>query len=146
MNCPRHDDISAYIDSAMALAERENFARHLDSCPVCRERHRALSALQIDLRNLPSPALGFDLAAQFHRPIRTTEVPRRPRRHAWLGWQLGGLTIALSLVGGVWLGGLLVGSGINATRMDTVTRVFDPVPPGGLCTAHELCRISKGSQ
>ena len=25
-----------------------------------------------------------------------------------------------------------------------MVRVFDPVPPGGLCAAAELCRLSKG--
>ena len=58
-----------------------------------------------------------------------------------------GLAASAALVSGVWLGGVLLGGTTTAiaTRV-TMVRVFDPVPPGGLCAAAELCRLSKGTR
>ena len=50
----------------------------------------------------------------------------------------------MALASGVWLGGLLLGGAGAATQPAAMVRVFDPVPPGGLCAAAELCRLTKG--
>lgn len=143
MNCPRNEDVSAYIDDMMTAGERRRFMRHLDACPPCQVRRDALIALQARLRGLPSPSLGFDLAAQFEERMRTGAVRIRPVRR-WFNWGSAGAAVALSLAAGVWLGSLLIGSAV-AVPSTGAARVFDPVPPGGLCAAQELCRLKKGT-
>lgn len=152
MTCPRHDELSAYADQAMKPGERSLFEQHLQNCAICRRQFEDLQALRRSLRALPSPALGFDLAARLKG--RLDNRPQRPpRRRPWPalwgghGWMSTGLAAGVALVAGVWLGGLLLGGAGTAvaTRVSMV-RVFDPVPPGGLCAAAELCRLSKGNR
>ncbi|RZI41854.1 zf-HC2 domain-containing protein [Herbaspirillum sp. HC18] len=145
MSCPRHEDVSAYMDDMMAPAERPHFALHLKECAACRERLDVLEALRDDLQAMPSPVLGYDLAAQFDERLRTRGARRMPARTSWFGWGAGGLAVAFSLTVGVWLGGVLAGAAVVAPPVG-VARVFDPVPPGGLCAAPELCRLSRGMQ
>ena len=149
MTCPRHEELSAYADEAMKPRERARFDQHLQTCPLCQQQLEDLQALRQSLRALPSPALGFDLASRLQDRLRRPPPPRqRPWRALWSGSSLmpTGLTAGLALVSGVWLGGLLLGSGGATTVAAPVSmvRVFDPVPPGGLCAAAELCRLSKG--
>lgn len=144
MNCPRNEEVSAYMDDAMEAREREGFSNHLHTCAACRGRLDALLALRAQLRELPSPALGFDLAAQFEDRLRMAPVRARPARGRGFGWIPAGLTVALSLAVGGWVGGLLVAGASSAPP--AAVRVFDPTPPGGLCAAPELCRLSKGIQ
>ncbi|TFI47972.1 zf-HC2 domain-containing protein, partial [Diaphorobacter sp. DS2] len=43
-----------------------------------------------------------------------------------------------------WLGGLLLGTGAALPAASpAMARVFDPVPPGGLCAAAEICRLPR---
>lgn len=144
MSCPKNLEVSAYLDNMMAPAERGQFMSHLQSCPVCQGRLDALTSLQGQLRELPAPSLGFDLAARFDEQMRMAPVRRRAPRTPWLSWGPTGVAVALSIASGVWLGGLLMGSGIVLTPSAAAVRVFDPVPPGGLCAAAELCRLPKG--
>ena len=148
MTCPRHDALSAYIDQAMNPGEHARFQQHLQTCPLCQRQLDSLQALRQNLRALPSPTLGFDLASRLEDRLRHLP-PQRQRRWSALwgevGWMPTGLTAGLALVSGVWLGGLLLGGGTTAiARPVTIVRVFDPVPPGGLCAAVEICRLSKG--
>jgi anti-sigma factor RsiW len=142
-NCPRHQEASAYMDDALSPADHKRFRRHLDSCPTCREHLDALLALQSGLRELPSPALGFDLSAQFDRRPWPNPVNRKPARSYGFGWVPAGLAAALSLALGAWLGGLLIGGAVAPSSAGAV-KVFDPAPPGALCAAPELCRLSRG--
>lgn len=146
MSCPKHLEVSVYIDDMMAPAERRQFKDHLEQCQVCQERMDTLLALRGDMRALPSPSLGFDLSARLEDQIRSGAARRKPVRRPWFGWSAGGLTVAVSLVSGLWLGGLLIGGGAVVAPGAGAARVFDPVPPGGLCAAPELCRLSKGMQ
>ena len=148
MTCPRHDELSAYTDQAMKPGERARFQQHLQTCTLCQQQLADLQALRQKLRALPSPTLGFDLASRLEDRLRR---PPAQRQHRWSalwgggGWMPTGLTAGLALVSGVWLGGLLLGGGTTAVaRPVTIARVFDPVPPGGLCAAVEICRLSKG--
>ena len=148
MTCPRHDELSAYADQAMKPGERTRFHQHLQACPVCQQRLEDLLALRLDMRALPSPTLGFDLASRLEGRLQR-QPQRRPRpwRALWgvAGWMPTGLTAGVALVSGVWLGGLLLGGGATTVATPvSMVRVFDPVPPGGLCAAAELCRLSKG--
>ena len=148
MTCPRHDELSAYADQAMKPGERARFEQHLQTCPICQQNLQYLLALQQSLRALPSPTLGFDLASRLEgRLQRPPQRRHRPWPALWggSGWMPSGLAASVALVSGVWLGGVLLGGTTTAiaTRV-TMVRVFDPVPPGGLCAAAELCRLSKG--
>jgi anti-sigma factor RsiW len=156
MTCPRHNELSAYVDKAMKPAERARFQQHLQDCPVCQQQLEDLQALRQDLRALPSPTLGFDLVSRLedrlagrsgghlqHQPQRRHR--RWPALWGGSGWMPTGLAAGVALVSGVWLGGLLLGgAGTTAATPVTMVRVFDPVPPGGLCAAAELCRPPKG--
>ena len=149
MTCPQHDALSAYADQAMPPGEHARFQQHLQTCPLCQQQLEDMQALRQRLRALPSPALGFNLAARLEERLRQQPPPPRPRRWPPLwggaGWMPTGLTAGLALVSGIWLGGLLLGGGTTAVaRPVTIVRVFDPVPPGGLCAAVEICRLSKG--
>lgn len=149
MTCPRHTDLSAYADDMLSPAERARFSLHLAGCPACQHRLDEITALGQSLRALPSPRLGLDLAAQLNDRLHAPPPGRRPARprpawSAWLGWMPTGLAGGLALASGIWLGGLLLGGGAATVPSAGLVRVFDPVPPGGLCTAAEICRLSKG--
>lgn len=150
MNCPRDDEISAFADQMLAPEARQEFALHLRSCAACSQRLERLNLLRRDLQQLPSPTLGFDLAArlqpQLESQLRQRPARARPRppRWSWLGWSGPGVAAACSIVAGIWLGGMLVGSGVTVAPSPAMLRVLGPVPPGSLCAAPELCRVSKG--
>jgi anti-sigma factor RsiW len=145
MSCPKHEEASAYLDEMLAPAERQRFAAHLPACPLCRQQLDELAALRQALQELPSPPLGFDLAARLEERIRVRAPRRAQGRPFWAGWGASGIGIALSVASGAWLGTMLVSASAVAPPAPMV-RVFDPVPPGGLCAAAELCRTSKGMQ
>ena len=148
MTCPRHDELSAYTDQAMKPGERARFQQHLQTCTLCQQQLADLQAMRQSLRALPSPALGFDLASRLEGRLQRPPQRRRgPWRALWgaSGLMPTGLAAGVALVSGVWLGGLLLVGGTSAAVPSaTMVRVFDPVPPGGLCAAAELCRLSKG--
>ncbi len=144
MTCPKHDDLSAYLDGMLPPGESARLASHVPHCPACRQYVDQLQALQQSLRQLPSPALGFDLAARLEGRLHAPPSRRQPSRPFWAGWAPAGMGAMASLVVGVWLGGLLVGGAVSAPPAALTMRVFDPAPPGGLCAAAELCRLSKG--
>lgn len=153
MTCPRTQDLSALIDHALPTRREAALQRHLGTCPVCRVQRDALQAQRLQLRNLPAPTLGFDLAAQLQ-----DRLPRRPPRDTpgglsriphWLAnglshWLPAGLAASAALVSGVWLGGLLLSTGgVVGSPAPALARVFDPIPPGGLCAAAEICRLPR---
>lgn len=147
MTCPRTEDLSALSDQALPEPAQAALQQHLQTCPICRQQLQALQALRQQLRALPSPTLGFDLAAQLQD--RLPPHAPRARRAGWKprGWRVQdwiptGLMAGAALVSGLWLGGLLLGSGAAVTATGpAMARVFDPVPPGGLCAAAEICRL-----
>lgn len=144
MTCPEHDDLSAYLDGVLAPAESARLASHLAACPVCRGDLGRLEALRRSLQALPPLTPGFDLAARLEGRWNMTPRPARAWRPRWIAWVPGSVSAALALVAGVWLGSLLFGAGIGAPAGMATMRAFDPVPPGGLCAASELCKVSKG--
>ena len=144
MTCPRTEDLSAYADQALPARRQAALRQHLLACPVCRQQLDALQALRRELHALPSPTLGFDLAAQLQDRL-PRRAPRR-RRTDWslAGWLPTGLATGAALVSGLWLGGLLLGTGAAVPAASpAMARVFDPVPPGGLCAAAEICRLPR---
>lgn len=143
MSCPSFDELSAYADGEIDAGECARFRRHIGACPLCQAELGSLRAMGRELRALPAPTLGFDLAAQMDDRLRPVPPPRRPA--TWPSWRPAGLTLA-ALAVGVWLGGSLAGGAVAAAPPLRVVRAFDPVPPGGLCAAAELCRPLKGMQ
>jgi len=146
MTCPGTEELSAYADHMLTPREHAQLQQHLQGCPACQHRIGEMTSLQHALRALPSPTLGFDLASRLEDRLRP-QPQRSPARHwlgNWSGWVPAGLAAGMALASGVWLGGLLLGSGAVGARPATMVRVFDPVPPGGLCAAAELCRLTKG--
>ena len=82
MNCPRTEDLSTYMDQTLPARAQAALQQHLSTCPVCRQQLAALQALRQDLQALPSPTLGFDLAAQLQDrlPLRQHPALQRPAR------------------------------------------------------------------
>ena len=146
MSCRQHDHVSAYMDHMMKPQEYARFSQHLQGCPECRRQLDEFTALRQGLRELPSPTLGFDLASRREDRLRAKPRGRRTPRWfgAWSGLVPAGVAAGMALASGVWLGGLLMAGGAANTPSTAMARVFDPVPPGGLCAAAELCRLPKG--
>ncbi len=144
MTCPTTEALSAYADHMLAPTEQARLGQHLHGCGACQQRLAELAALRQALRSLPSPAPGLDLAPRIEGRLRPR--PRRPppRPRPWIGWLPAGFAAGMALASGVWLGSLLLGGATAGTRPASLARVFDPVPPGGLCAATELCRPLKG--
>lgn len=143
MSCPQDLALSAYADGELPPAEASRLERHVQGCAACRRRLDAFHGLRQALRELPSPALGFDLSARLQDRLRTPPPRRRAARPFWAGWVPAGLGTGLALASGVWLGGLLMAGGAASAPAASLVRVFDPVPPGGLCAAAEICRLTK---
>ena len=88
-SCSRSDDVLRYLMDQLDPAERESFARHLDSCPSCRDEIRLEMALQKGLAECSLP----DTAPAGLRPgvlagILTVKRPRFP----W--WQIAATVAA----------------------------------------------------
>lgn len=139
MSCPDFDDLSAYTDGELTPAEHQRVAEHLPLCQECRATVARIGAMRRQLQALPSPALGIDLAQRFS-PAAPQKRTARGFRPAWMP---AGLSLA-ALATGAWLGAALVGGAAASAAPMQVVRVFDPVPPGGLCAVRELCPLPKG--
>lgn len=146
MNCPPFEELSVYADQMLASDAQQRLASHVQNCAQCQAQLQSLRDLQLQLHALPQAHLGFDLGARLRDELQTDgERHRAPRTRTWgwSGWMPAGLAAA-AMASGVWLGVLLVGGSVVGTTPTGVVRVFDPVPPGGLCAAAELCRATKG--
>lgn len=147
MSCPRHLELSAYSDDSLTPRQQRRLVAHMAGCAVCRHHLEALLALRQACRELPAPALDFDLSAHLAQRIRLDGARRRPAfsLFRWSGFPAG-LAAAASMAAGVWLGGLWVVGGTTEAPPVSIARVFDPVPPGGLCAATELCGSLRSMQ
>lgn len=144
MNCPLHEQLSAYIDGEMPHPERKRFEVHLAGCPTCRNEVDKLDTLRAGLAALSSPTLGFDLSAQYAQLPAPRRAGFRHRIGHWQAWAGGGIFVALSLGAGIWLGGLLLAAPARVTPAFTADHVFAPIPPGGLCAVPEICKSTRG--
>ncbi|MGB6242955.1 MAG: zf-HC2 domain-containing protein [Castellaniella sp.] len=145
MPCPRTVLLSACLDPEWTGPRRQLITRHVQTCPLCAAELDVLRALSADLQALPSPVLEHD----FSRPY-TAPPPARHDLWSWIGrrwvaWMPLGLTAAASLLVGVGLADVSwtpVASSRPAA-VDMRLSLFNPVPPGGLCAAAELCGTPK---
>lgn len=141
MPCPRTVLLSAYLDRACTERRAMLIGVHVRSCPACAAELSALQRLSDELRELPDPPLDLDLAVRYS-PWPASR--RAPAWRLWLGWSPAGLAIAAALAMGVGLGVLPPPGSPSDPGVRTASlRVFDPVPPGGLCAAAGLCNPSK---
>ncbi|MER1967910.1 zf-HC2 domain-containing protein [Castellaniella sp. GW247-6E4] len=140
MPCPRTVLLSAYMDHACTERRRALIGAHVLACPVCAAELSALRQLCGELRGLQDPPLDLGIARQY-RP--QPAAPRLSAWRLWLGWSPAGLAIAAALAAGLGLGALPPAASPSGSVVWTASlRVFDPVPPGGLCAAG-LCNPPK---
>jgi anti-sigma factor RsiW len=133
------DDLSAYLDAALASAERRRVAEHLAACPRCAARLADFAALSADFARLPQESLGCDLAGVIAGRLPAAVPPRpRPLAPGWRGLLPLGLGAAASVALGIAMGAALFGGGAALPRMAAMS-VFDPIPPGGLCPGLHAC-------
>lgn len=157
MPCPRTEDLCALIDQALPHASATALHHHLQTCPVCAQQLQSLRSQRASLQALPSPVQDAQFGQRLQSRLPPRTQPRAPTtapiargrpRTRWAGlagWVPTGLGAGVALGAGVWLGAMLLGAAPAAGPSGaTMVRVFDPVPPGGLCAATELCRVTKG--
>jgi anti-sigma factor RsiW len=121
------EDVAAYALGALEPAEGEAFARHLESCAVCRDE---LEAFQQVIDVLPMTAPAFKAPPKLRRSLRRaiadqphpaagkasrSRQPRRSWRPRWLprpvlGVAAGLAVIAIALV-------IVLGGGGSSTRV-----------------------------
>ncbi len=134
-------ELSGYLDTELEAPARGRVAAHLATCPHCAKRLAAFDALSADFARLPTERLGFDLAAVLAAQLPTAPQPAPRRRWPLRGWRgllPVGLGASASVVLGVALGAVLFGGGAALPGV-TAMRVFDPMPPGGLCHGPDGC-------
>jgi hypothetical protein len=99
------ESLSAYLDGALARADRDALERHLATCETCREELAELQRVRALLRALPEPAL----PRSFALPTSAARAGARRPARGGQGWAraaqwTGGLAAALGaglLVAGV---------------------------------------------
>jgi anti-sigma-K factor RskA len=104
------EDVAAYALGALEPAEAEAFARHLETCAVCRDELEAFQQI-VDLMPMAAPA--FKAAPKLRRRLRraiadephpaagTASASRRPRRSwrpEWLPRPVLGVAAGLAVV------------------------------------------------
>ena len=162
------DSAGAYVLGAMAPREREEFERHLATCPACREDVEELrpAAEALPMASppvLPPPALKDRIMAEVEReasllaqtgPAADVAQPRRRFRLPALGgWRLAPVAAALLIVGAL-AGAVLTGGGsrtvsagpnaeirIDGESATIVAQDMDPPPEGRV---YEVWVVPKG--
>jgi len=120
----QQEQLSAYLDGELSLAEREALERHLPTCARCQQALAELRVVRRLLHAMPAPALprSFTLppaGGPVPVPLRERAAQRRstpptPNVAARIARQVGGLAAAVGLA--LLLGSALLGQGQqNAT-------------------------------
>lgn len=117
-----HDDpeqltetLSAYLDGALPVAERDALERHLASCVECQSQLAGLVRVGQLLRSLPEPALprSFTLPATATRGGRSGAARRGPawtRAAQWVGGLAAAVGLGLLVTGALPHGGAALSS------------------------------------
>ena len=75
------DDLTAYLDGALAPAERDEVAAHLATCEACRAEHDRLAAALAALALLPpAPAPSPTFEQRFYARLATERAAEAERR------------------------------------------------------------------
>ena len=167
------DAAGAYVLGAMTATERDEFERHLATCPACREdvdelRPAAEALPMASPPVLPPPALKDRIMAEVEReagllaqagPAADRPVAEPPRRRfrlpALTGWRLAPVAAALLIVGvlaGVALtggdGSRVIPAGQNAEvriEGDKATFVAENMSPPPAGRVYEVWVVPKGA-
>jgi len=113
----QQEQLSAYLDGELSLAEQEALERHLPTCARCQQALAELRAVRRLLHALPAPALprSFTLpstggpVALRERTTQRRSTPPMPNVGARIARQVGGLAAAIGLA--LLLGSALLGQG-----------------------------------
>jgi hypothetical protein len=120
------EDVAAFALGALEPAEAEAFARHLETCAVCRDELEAFQQV-VDLLPMTAPAfkaspklrrhLRRAIAAEPHPAAGTASSSRRPRRSwrpEWLPRPVLGIAAGLAVIA---VALVIVLSGGSSTRV-----------------------------
>lgn len=145
MPCPRTVLLSAFLDSEWTGPRRTLIAAHVRTCPICAAELSDLRALSSELQALPDPVLEQDFSRRYAARPSVRRSAWAWIARCWNTWMPVGLTAAASLLVGVGLADLSW-EPVTPQRpvaVDLRLDLFNPVPPGGLCAAAELCGTPK---
>jgi anti-sigma factor RsiW len=116
----QQEQLSAYLDGELSLAERQTLEHHLPTCARCQEALAQLRAVRRLLNAMPTPALPRSFALPTAGsvpapvPLRARAAARRapqvPPVAARIAQQVGALAAAVGLV--LLLGSTLLGQGL----------------------------------
>ena len=83
------DALEEYLDGAMPAAERADAARHLASCPGCRERARELASLGGAIAALPREQLDARFTGELLEKLGVTGASRALSLAGWMAGVIG---------------------------------------------------------
>jgi anti-sigma factor RsiW len=147
---PHGEQLSAYVDGMLDVAQMHGMATHLAICPQCRAAQEALSQTKHWLAGMASPAQPdprFWADAYRRMRVESTERPRLTPRGTWdrvrtafqdphRRWSTG-LAAAAVIVGAILVPFMNEpGIGIKTTTTQIVTTAPDSVDVSMLMQAH----------
>jgi anti-sigma factor RsiW len=140
-HCPNVRELSAYVDGELSEIRRQRVEGHLSRCFNCAAALQEMRHLRAIFTSLPVRQVGFDLAPFIRARLTASSEGTAAR---WLGWCIHdlaplSLTIAATVVTGIFIGALLTVPGTVTGPESQAMAVFDPVPPGGICVGHASC-------
>lgn len=139
-HCPDIEELSAYLDGEMPSSDALELDEHVLNCGSCREKTRRLHSLH-------NIAVGDEMPPPDLLPaiMEKVECHRHTTEEAGLGWRRW-TPVPLALAAGMMLTfGVLLGHNLvheaNGTSYSVTERmrVFDVIPPGGLCVELDAC-------
>jgi predicted anti-sigma-YlaC factor YlaD len=135
------EELSAYIDGALGVAERESVHLHLEGCALCRTDYEELLATQNLLRSVPVvvPPRAFTLTEEMVMPARREgfwEKLLSPRNGSRLatGSVLSFALVVMLLVGNLGLLGTVNNIGSAVDTYD-LSRLEESQPAGAMSNA-----------
>ena len=84
MTCDQTQNVQAYYDGEMNVADRAVFAAHLGTCAICSAELDHLRRLSTHLATVSIPALSPDALSRFHRTANVAEERDVLRLAEWL--------------------------------------------------------------
>lgn len=129
--------LSAYVDGELSDEETMVLERHIENCKPCQEMLRKLRCLRTNLQAMPIGAIGFDLTPV----LQERRAARHKRSRMAPSWAVLPLSFAatITITVGILLGTFLSPTPAYSTTMPPAMALFDPIPPGGVCSGFESC-------
>ena len=145
MHCPNVRELSAYVDGELSETRRQRVEGHLSRCFNCAAALQELRRLRAMFTSLPVRQVGFDLAPLIRARLSAATEGTPVRGVGWCIRDLMplSLTVAATVVAGIFIGALLTVPGTVTGLESQAMAMFDPVPPGGICVGHSSCYRGK---